>query len=97
MQMSTPLRGSPTDMYWNQRLTPAALLGLSPGAPSKAAGGALPPTTAAGGDGAFVPWSPDSPMFWLFGFIGLTLLGITGASVKVRAFHKTADLDLGKS
>lgn len=97
MQMQQQLRGSPTDMYWNQRLTPALLLGLNPGAPSKAAGGSLPPTSVTGGDNAFVPWSPDSPLFWLGAFVGLTLVGVLGASVKVRAFGKDADVNIGKS
>jgi hypothetical protein len=88
---------APTDMYWNQRVTPAALFGLSPGAPSKAAGAALPPTSHAGGDHAMVPWSPDSPMFWVAGFALLTVLGVTGASVRVRAFGKHAGAELGDS
>lgn len=88
---------APTDMYWNQRVTPAALFGLSPGAPSKAAGAALPPTSVTGGDRAMVPWSPDSPLFWAAGFALLTVLGVTGASVRVRAFGKHAGVELGDS
>lgn len=94
--MSSSL-SAPTDMYWNQRMTPAALFGLSPGAPSKAAGAALPPTSVVGGDRAFVPWHPDSPVFWAAAFVGLTVLGVTGASVHVRAFRRRAGVDLGDS
>lgn len=85
----------PTTDYWNQRMTPASLFGLSPGAPSKAAGQALPPTSVMGGDRAFVPWHPDSPVFWLLLITGATVLGITGASVKVRAFKGRGSANLG--
>lgn len=95
MQLQTQMRGAPTDMYWNQRLTPSLLLGLNPGAPSRAQGAALPPNTAAGGDHVAVPWSPDSPLFWLGGVVLLTVLGVTGASVRVRAFSKRASVELG--
>lgn len=92
-----PLPGMPTTEWYNQRMTPAALLGLSPGAGSKAAGQSLPPTSVAGGDSAMVPWHPDSPIFWLVAIGGLTVLGITGASVRVRAFKKRATVELGES
>lgn len=92
-----PLPGMPTADWYNQRMTPAALLGLSPGAGSKAAGQSLPPTSHAGGDMAMVPWHPDSPFFWLAAIGGLTVLGITGASVHVRAFKKRASVELGES
>lgn len=90
------LPGMPTADFWNQRMTPSALLGLNPGAGSKqAAGAALPPTSHAGGDMAAVPWHPDSPVFWLAAFGILTAAGITGASVRVRAFKRHAGLELG--
>jgi hypothetical protein len=90
------LPGSPSADYWNQRMTPANLLGLSPGAGSRsAAGAALPPTTAGGGDRVAVPWHPDSPLFWLLLIGGATVAGITGASVKVRAFKGRAGASIG--
>lgn len=91
------LPGGPTMEYWNQRMTPSAMLGLSAGAGSKAAGAALPPTSAAGGDMAYVWWHPDSPMFWLVAITATTIAGITGASVRVRAFKHRATVDLGES
>lgn len=91
------LPGAPSTDYWNQRMTPSALLGISPGAGSKAAGAALPPTSVSGNDNAFVPWSPDSPIFWLLGIAALTVFGVTGASVKVRAFKARAGVDIGKA
>jgi hypothetical protein len=78
-------------------MTPQNLLGLSPGSGSKAAGAALPPTSVAGGDMAFVPWSPDSPMFWLVAFGALTVVGLTGASFRFRAGHEHAGVELGNS
>lgn len=89
--------GMPTADFWNQRMTPGNLFGLNPGAPSRAAGHALPPTSVTGGDRAFVPWSPDSPVFWLLVITGATVLGITGASVKVRAFKGRASANLGST
>lgn len=91
------LPGSPSTDWWNQRMTPASLLGLSPAGGSKAAGQALPPTSVAGGDNAYVPWHPDSPIFWLAALAGLTVLGITGASVKLRAFKGRAGLNIGST
>lgn len=89
--------GAPSNDFWNQRMTPAALLGLNPGSSSKAAGAALPPNSVAGNDLAFVPWHPDSPIFWLGLFAVGTVLGITGASVRVRAFKRRAAVDVGNS
>jgi len=91
----SPLPGAPTDMYWNQRVTPAALFGLSPGAPGGGAGAALPHSSVTGADKAFVPWHPDSPVFWLGAVTALTILGVTGASVRVRAFRRHAGVELG--
>lgn len=93
--MSSSL-AAPTDMYWNQRVTPAAMFGLSPAGGSKAAGAALPGTSAVGGDKASVPWHPDSPLFWLVIVSAATVFGITGASVRVRAFKAHAGAELGK-
>lgn len=89
------LPGAPTDDYWNSRMTPAALLGISPASGSKAAGAALPPTSHVGGDLAMVPWSPDSPMFWLIAITGLTVFGITGASFRVRVGKGRAGANIG--
>lgn len=49
------------------------------------AGSALPATSAPHGDHSQVPWHPDSPIFWAVGLAVATVLGITGASVKVKA------------
>lgn len=83
--------------YWNQSLSPAALLGLSPANQSKAAGAALPPTSVTGGDNAYVPWHPDSPTFWLLAIGVATIFGVVGASVNVRAGKGKAGAHLGKS
>ena len=96
-QTQWALPGQPTLDWYNQRMTPAALLGISPAAGTKAAGQGLPPTSVTGGDKAFVPWHPDSPVFWLAAIAGLTVLGITGASVHVRAFKRRASVELGES
>lgn len=92
------LPGAPGSMDWAQRVTPAAMFGLAPGAPrSKSAGAVLPSTSVGAGDGAFVPWSPDSPVFWGLVFVGLTLAGVAGASVRVRAFRGHAGADIGEA
>jgi hypothetical protein len=85
----------PGSDYFNNRLSPAALLGLSPANQSKAAGQALPPTSVTGGDNAFVPWHPDSPTFWLL-LVGVgTIFGLVGASVQVRAGKGKAGASIG--
>ena len=89
------LNQPPAAFYGN--LSPANLLGLSPASGSKAAGAALPPTSVMGGDHAFVPWHPDSPLFWLAAITAATVLGITGASVRVRAFKRRASVEVGES
>lgn len=83
--------------YWNTQLSPSALLGLSPAVQTKAAGAALPPVSAAGGDNSHVPWHPDSPEFWLVVIAGATVLGLAGASVRVRAFKGRASAELGSA
>lgn len=97
MSVASMLPGAPTAMDWNTKRTPAQLLGISPASASKAAGQSLPPTSYGAGDRAAVPWSPDSPVFWLLAFTGLTIAGITGASVKVRAFKREASVNVGDS
>lgn len=90
------LPGYPVAHYWNQQMTPGNLLGITPGMSSKAAGAALPPTTAGSGDMVAVPWHPDSPFFWLAIVAGATVFGVFGASVKVRAFKGHAGASIGK-
>lgn len=80
---------------FNSRMSATALLGIRAGTGSGAAGAALPPTTAGAGDAVSVPWHPDSPVFWLLLLTGATVLGITGASVKVRAFKARAGAGIG--
>lgn len=89
------LPGAPADMLWNKQVTPASMFGINPGAARGGAGAALPPTSVGAGDGAFVPWSPDSPTFWAVALIVLTVAGVTGASVRVRAFKRSAEAKLG--
>lgn len=88
---------TPDADYWNRQLSPSALLGLSGAVQSKAAGQALPPVAASGGDSASIPWHPDSPQFWLVVIAGATVLGLAGASVRVRAFKTRAGAELGSS
>lgn len=85
----------PGSNFWNEQLTPQALLGVSPAYASRAAGASLPPTTVSGADRAAVPWHPDSPTFWVLLIAGATVAGIAGASVHVRAFKGRAGLDIG--
>lgn len=96
MQAGMNLPGFGSGDYWT-KANSAALLGLTPGTGSKAAGQSLPPTTTHGGDLMSVPWHPDSPIFWL-AVLGVgTMLGITGASVRVRAFKGRAGVNVGES
>lgn len=78
-----PAANLPGAEYFDE-LSPARLLGISPANQTKAAGHALPPTTATGGDMVANWWHPDSPTFWLVAVAGGTLLGVIGASVEVR-------------
>jgi hypothetical protein len=75
--------------------TASSLLGLSPASGSRAAGQSLPPVTAMAGDRQQVWWSPDSPTFWVAGLIGLTVLGMAGADVRVRLFKGKAGASVG--
>jgi hypothetical protein len=88
--------------YWNKSMTPAALLGLSRGGNASTgagpvAGASLPGSSHMSGDKAAVPWSPDSPEFWLVVIAGTTLLGISGLSLKLRAGPARAAASLGKT
>lgn len=69
-------------------------LGLSPGGSrlSGYEGQALPASTYTGHDAGAVPWSPDSPVFWLAVIGGATLLGWVGASFNVRAGRASAQI-----
>lgn len=92
------LPGYPAGDFWNRQMTPQSLLGLSPGTGSRSAqGAALPPTTAGAGDLMAVPWHPDSPVFWLAVVVAASVLGVAGASVKVRAFKGKAGLNIGNA
>jgi hypothetical protein len=81
--------------YFNGQMSATQLLGMSPAQQSKAAGQSTPPVTAAGGDRQQVPWSPDSPLFWVAVFGGLTVLGMAAADVKIRLFKRTAAAAVG--
>lgn len=77
--------------------SPAALFNLSPaGSGGSPAGEALPRTSHMAGDRGAVPWSPDSPQFWVVGIAVATLLGIVGASVSLRAGPGKASASFGK-
>lgn len=73
------------------------MLGINLANQSRAAGAGLPPVTAAAGDGRVIPWSPDSPVFWLLAIAGLTLAGIAGASFRVRVGPGRAGVDVGRT
>ncbi len=81
------LPGSPSG--WSHT-SPAALLGMSAGNQSRAAGAGLPPVTVTGGDLAMVPWHPDSPLFWFALLAAVTIVGLAGASIEVRGPEHTA-------
>lgn len=91
-----PASMTPANGYWNNQMTPAALLGLKQGT-SGTPGAALPPSSAMSGDKAHVWWSPDSPEFWLVVLAGTTLLGISGLSFKLRAGPAKAGAALGST
>lgn len=86
---------APLGAFYNNSMTPSSLLGLPAGTGSKAAGASLPPVTHSGPDKGAVPWHPDSPLFWLVVIGGLTVAGVTGASVRVRAFKGRAGAEVG--
>lgn len=92
------LPGSPvpgTADYLTGQFSAASLLGLSPANQSRAAGMALPLSTHVGGDKASLPWHPDSPMFWLAVIAGATVVGLAGASVRLRVGKGRAGAQLG--
>ena len=81
----------------NQEASVSSLLGISPGASRLPGyeGAQLPASTYAGPDNAAVPWSADSPLFWGALVAVGTLLGIFGASVRIRAGHTRASAEVG--
>jgi hypothetical protein len=83
---------------YNGSMTPSQLLGLTPGTGSRqAAGAVMPPVSHSGNDSGAIPWHPDSPIFWLAALTVTTIAGITGASVRVRAFKRGASVNIGEA
>jgi hypothetical protein len=83
--------------FWDH-MTGPNLLGLSPATNGhSSAGAALPKTSHVAGDHAAQPWSPDSPTFWVAGFIALTVFGIAGASVRFRLGKGRAGAEVGST
>jgi len=82
----------------NQQASVSNLLGISPGSArlSGYEGQSLPASTYAGNDKAGVPWSADSPLLWGGILAALTLLGIVGASVNVRAGKARAGVEVNE-
>lgn len=80
----------------NEQASVSNMLGISPGGSrlSGYEGQSLPASTYSGSDAAAVPWSPDSPLFWGAVVAGLTLLGLIGASVNVRAGKARAGIQV---
>lgn len=85
------------EQYFNGQATAAELLGMNPGAGSRAAGESLPLTSAGAGDHSNTPWSPDSPTFWVAAFILLAVLGAAGADARVRLFKGSAGASVGRA
>lgn len=83
--------------YLNGDTSAANLLGMNPAQQSRAAGHSTPVTTAVGGDRQMVPWSPDSPGFWVVLIAAATVLGALAADVKVRVFKRQAAASVGKT
>ena len=83
--------------YLNGELASGELLGMNPAQQSKAAGESTPLTTAVHGDRAMLPWSPDSPGFWLALVAGATLVGMVAADVRVRLFRREASASVGRT
>lgn len=83
--------------YIDGRGSAGQLLGMNPAQQSRAAGHSTPLVTAAGGDRLMVPWSPDSPQFWLAVTALLTVLGMAAADVRIRLFHREARASVGET
>lgn len=56
---------------------------------------ALPVTTHGAHDMGGNPFHPDSPVFWVLAFVGLTLVGIVGVTAGGRVGPAKASLQLG--
>lgn len=85
-----------SDGVINEQASVSNLLGISPGSArlSGYEGASLPASTYSGGDRAAVPWSPDSPLLWGGAIALLTVLGVIGASVNVRAGKARAGIEV---
>jgi hypothetical protein len=83
--------------YLNGETSSSELLGMNPAQQSRAAGDSTPLTTAVHGDRSMVPWSADSPGFWLAVIAGATLIGIVAADVRVRFGKREARASVGKT
>jgi hypothetical protein len=80
--------------------SPYAVTGLSPATQQRdhsPAGETLPHSTHSGLDKGALPWHPDSPGFWLMFLVAGTVLGIVGASVRVRVLGGSAGANVGRS
>lgn len=82
----------------NQQASVSTLFGMSPGGArlSGYEGSTLPATSFTHLDAGAVPWSPDSPVFWL-GVLGIaTLFGFIGASVDFRVGRSHAGMEVNQ-
>lgn len=84
-------------MDYFQGMTAQNILGIAPSpggyrptSQSSAAGETLPGTSHMAGDSGGSPWHPDSPHFWFLALGVLTVVGVVGASVDVRAGKRHA-------
>lgn len=81
-----------------RQYNPYSLTGLNPGGQqtgASPAGEALPGSSHSGLDKGALPWHPDSPAFWLALIGGATLLGVFGASFRVRVAKGSAGANIG--
>lgn len=80
-------------------VTAYSTLGIMPpkshGTQVTGAGASLPHTSNTVGDSGAVPWSPDSPHFWAVVILGLTVFGVIGASMDLRAGKRHARVSVG--
>lgn len=83
-----------------QQYDPYRVLGMNPGrqqAGASPAGETLPSTSHSSLDSGALPWHPDSPAFWVALIGGATLLGVFGASFRVRVAKGSAGANIGKA
>lgn len=90
---------SDMDGVINEQASVSNLLGISPASAGLSGyeGQVLPASTYSGADRAAVPWSPDSPLFWGGVVAFATLLGLIGASARVRFGKTTAQGSVGNA